>query len=216
MSRADRTNAVHWVYRCFDIEGRLIYVGSTTNVFNRLQQHQNTSWWAPTVAKVNSAVYANGILARAVERVAIRDEIPRWNKAGKWVGRGRWLESDWHDWFTTLLRDGASAQLDNSIRDYESLFGVALPEPIATMYAKVQERATARRREMDHRDAVRARERVATDTRELAELNAELSTLLARQEALARALGIDWDDPDLYDPSVEIDAELTRREQAAS
>jgi predicted GIY-YIG superfamily endonuclease len=108
---ADRTNATHWVYRCFDDSGRLLYVGSTTNLFNRLTAHASTSWWSPTIAKVRATVHPDGLTARAIERRAIRDEIPRWNKTGKWAGRARWTQDDWHDWITVQLRGSGGRPL---------------------------------------------------------------------------------------------------------
>ena len=104
MTRLDRTNAVHHVYRCFDADGRLIYVGSTANLFGRLEQHRATSWWAPQVDRVQASVYLNGVEARAIERKAIREEQPRWNKAGRWPGRHGWTRDQWDDWMFMLIQ----------------------------------------------------------------------------------------------------------------
>jgi len=85
VSRLDRTNSVHHVYRCFDATGRLIYVGSTANLFGRLDQHRKGSWWSPQVAKVSAKVYRDGPTARTEERRIIRNENPRWNVQGRWA-----------------------------------------------------------------------------------------------------------------------------------
>lgn len=105
--RLDRTNATHHVYRCYDVEGRLIYVGSTANLFGRLEQHRASSWWAGQVVQVTAKVYPNGIVGRAVERKAIRDEQPRWNKSGRWPTRHDWSRDQWDDWLTMLLARGS-------------------------------------------------------------------------------------------------------------
>lgn len=155
MSRLDRTNAPHHVYRCFDAEGRLVYVGSTGDLFSRLAQHRATSWWAPTVAKVKAEFYATGVLAREVERRAIRDEVPRWNKAGKWAGRHLWTRQDWLDWMTVLLHgtNGAPRYLPTSvataISTYESLFCEPIPEPFASRIQAVEDAASKRRAQED-------------------------------------------------------------------
>lgn len=201
----------HWVYRCFDEDGRLLYVGCTTNLRNRLEQHRASSWWSPTVAKVTSKVFPDGESGRAAERAAIRDEIPRWNKASKWAGRSKWTRDDWHDWITTLLHDRFSKSLETSVRDYASLFGSPLPDHLQARYdASVadQERKAAAFKELCRQQDA---ERAARDTQELRELNEELRRTLDRQAALARALGIDWDDPDLLDASAAIDSALAER-----
>lgn len=104
MTRLDRTNAVHHVYRCYDETGRLIYVGSSANLFGRLTQHRRTSWWASQVVRVTAKVYPNGTVAREHERQAIRTENPRWNKSGRWETRHVWDRAGWDDWLTLLLR----------------------------------------------------------------------------------------------------------------
>lgn len=216
MSRVDRTNSPHHVYRCFDEAGRLVYIGSTADLQGRLDTHRKTSWWAPTVVKVKATWYPDGTSAREEERRAIRDEVPRWNKSGKWVGRHRWTRDDWHDWITTLLRDGLSAQLENSIRDYASLFGEGLPENLIALVDEVRRDAERSAAERKAENLDRAAAHAARETDELRELNAELLSILTRQEALARALGVDWDDPELLDPESAIDRALAERRGGAS
>lgn len=131
-ARLDRTNAVHHVYRCFDSEGRLIYVGSSADLFGRLRTHRTSSWWAPQVAKVVAKVYANGVLARMAEREAIQVEMPRWNKAGKWQSRNRWTRGDWDDWLTVLLQQARfpTNELYARIRDYHALWNCEPPAAV--------------------------------------------------------------------------------------
>ena len=165
MTRADRTNARHWVYRCFDADGRLIYVGSTTDLFGRLASHRATSWWSPTVAKVTSKVYPNGVEARAIERAIIADEIPRWNKVGKWGSRSRWTEADWIDWITLVIRGSnsgrplnfATNELRRAVADFTALHDKQLPAhlmvTVATLEAADEQRKIRNREEQILRQA---------------------------------------------------------------
>lgn len=214
MTTSTRGIGVHWVYRCFDHDGRLIYVGCTTNLPNRLEQHRTASWWSPTVAKVTSRVYPDGPSGRAAERQAIRDEVPRWNKSGKWAGRSNWAREDWCDWITVLLRDpGASTSLANSIRDYRSLFGEDIPPKLRERVSEYEAAEEARR--LKHQEALEEQQKAWRDreTEELRDLNEHLTRLLERQERLARALGIDYDDPELLDAETAIDEALAKLEK---
>lgn len=135
MTRLDRTHAVHHVYRCYDETGRLLYVGSSANLFGRLTQHRRTSWWAGQVASVTAKVYPNGVVARERERHAIVTEHPRWNKSGRWNTRHAWTKGQWDDWLTMLLARGAfAAEMRRFITEYRKAWGV---EPDATQVAAV-------------------------------------------------------------------------------
>lgn len=73
------------VYRCYDAEGRLIYVGCTGNLEQRLRGHRNSSWWSVQIADVRTTDYPTAIEGRIAEREAIRTEHPRWNTQGRVV-----------------------------------------------------------------------------------------------------------------------------------
>lgn len=198
MPRLDRTNAVHHVYRCFDQSGRLIYVGSTANLFGRLAQHKVTAWWAPTVARVEAKVYPNGVVARDAEREAIRGEVPRWNKAGKWAGRHLWTREDWLDWITLQLHDWtpggiwAPRGLVTAIRDFQTLFGEPLPEPYASRVEALEDagRATRVKRELEDREKaaeVRRQDELgaARERKERIELGAPLDCVCLIESVIA-------------------------------
>lgn len=95
-----------YVYRIFDADERLIYVGSTVNVFNRLESHK-ARWWAHQAARVKAKVYATIDAARAAERAAIASENPRWNVMGS---RRIWTPSDpsqdYLDYITAVTTTG--------------------------------------------------------------------------------------------------------------
>lgn len=172
--RLDRTNNPHWVYRCYDNQGRLVYVGSTADLFGRLDQHRKTSWWAPTVARVTAKVYPDGPTGRVAEREAIRDEVPRWNLSGKWIGRHRWQPEDWHDWMQTLIRGterplaGMSSQLRCSIADYAALFNLGLPPHIEAQVARLERADLERERRSREERAARVADLAKREADELA------------------------------------------------
>lgn len=67
------------VYRCYDMAGVLLYVGSSKDWAKRLKEHANTLW-ADDVAEVRVRFYSSMELARDAERMAIRTEHPQANK----------------------------------------------------------------------------------------------------------------------------------------
>lgn len=71
--------SAHYVYRVYDRDGRLIYVGSTRNLFQRLRMHRYgyTAWWNAQAAKTVVKVFRSGAAARAAERAAIRPSGPQ-------------------------------------------------------------------------------------------------------------------------------------------
>ena len=98
--------SAHYVYRIYDTDRRLIYVGSSGNLAQRLRMHGYgyTTWWAPQAAKVVAKVYRSKVEATSAELLAIRNERPRWNITGKWCTNADWTEAEFHDFVTALLR----------------------------------------------------------------------------------------------------------------
>jgi predicted GIY-YIG superfamily endonuclease len=74
------SRAQHDLYRVYDADGNLLYVGASVDAFTRLDQHRNEHqpWW-PSARTFTVTRYANGWTARYLEAVAIRDEEPIWN-----------------------------------------------------------------------------------------------------------------------------------------
>lgn len=75
------------VYRCFDADGALLYIGVSGDICTRVKQHRSqTSWWHE-VSRVVIRLHPNRTAAFAAEIAAIRAEHPRYNvrhKAG-WI-----------------------------------------------------------------------------------------------------------------------------------
>lgn len=76
-------DAPHFVYRCFDADGRLLYIGCTVDVERRLTAHRRSAAWFPLLASVRLVGPFVGSAARyramrAEERL-IRAERPEFN-----------------------------------------------------------------------------------------------------------------------------------------
>lgn len=70
----------HDVYRVYDKDGILLYVGCTVNVERRIKQHKaEYAGWCRQAATVTVEEYADFATARAVESLAIHEERPVWN-----------------------------------------------------------------------------------------------------------------------------------------
>lgn len=67
------------LYRLFDAEGRLLYVGIAFNPRSRWAGHSSKSWWKD-VAEKRVEWHATRHEALAAERLAIVDELPLYNK----------------------------------------------------------------------------------------------------------------------------------------
>ena len=77
-----KANYTKWrpvVYRVFDANGRLIYIGSTRDLVSRFAQHERLSWWHELIADVTAVAYPEMDAARAAEEVAIQEEQPAFN-----------------------------------------------------------------------------------------------------------------------------------------
>lgn len=71
---------MHAVYRMFDAERHLLYVGRTGNAGQRFGDHSMKRWF-PLVATIELEWFATQAEAVLVERRAIRTEHPRYNIA---------------------------------------------------------------------------------------------------------------------------------------
>jgi hypothetical protein len=68
-----------FLYRHFDKEGRLLYVGISLNALNRLAQHKGVSPWFWKIATVRVDAFPNRDAALVAEREAIQKEKPFYN-----------------------------------------------------------------------------------------------------------------------------------------
>jgi excinuclease UvrABC nuclease subunit len=82
------------VYRLYDDDGHLLYVGCSLNALTRITKHHHKRWFR-RIASVTCEHFTNPDQARRVECAAIANEHPRYNKyigvrmvrgrGGKWV-----------------------------------------------------------------------------------------------------------------------------------
>lgn len=69
------------VYRAYDAEGSLLYVGRTASLAKRLYQHSREASWWREVARIDIDGPLCQVLAEKVERHQIMTLAPRHNKA---------------------------------------------------------------------------------------------------------------------------------------
>lgn len=80
------------VYRAYDADGRLLYVGLTTKAA-RIDQHRVASEWFPLAARIDLQHFATWAEAAQAEAEAIDTEQPLANRAHPIVNRSRTLQS---------------------------------------------------------------------------------------------------------------------------
>lgn len=67
------------VYRHFDVDGNLLYVGCTSNLKARKSQHRAVSKWWPVIDRIETEGPMIQRDALDAERKAIEDERPGYN-----------------------------------------------------------------------------------------------------------------------------------------
>lgn len=71
------------LYRHFDKDGRLLYVGISLDAIVRLRQHVASAEWAGLIATITIERHPSRDEAVAAELKAIRTENPIYNRAGR-------------------------------------------------------------------------------------------------------------------------------------
>lgn len=95
MSNKDHLiNKRHYVYRHFDAEGRVLYVGCSIDVERRFRQHLfESTWWAMKVARTKITVHPTRAEGRRVEKAEIRNLEPLHNSEKYWMDTDSWDEA---------------------------------------------------------------------------------------------------------------------------
>lgn len=83
MSTYPHDDQPHFVYRCYDAAGDLLYIGCTYNPPQRMHSHSLISAWFPEVAQVRLLVFPDRRTGFIKEREAIETERPRFNTPRK-------------------------------------------------------------------------------------------------------------------------------------
>lgn len=71
------------LYRHFDADNQLLYVGISLSAVHRLTEHRNGSPWFRSIGSVTIETFPSRKEALAAEKEAIRNENPLYNVAGK-------------------------------------------------------------------------------------------------------------------------------------
>lgn len=115
----------HFLYRCYDDTGRLIYAGCTVAPIQRMEQHRANSWWFGQVRRIRYTIFPNKEYALYIELRAIQQEHPRWNIRGR--DRSLWGAEDYRDLHHTLTKNGATEERLARVRTEASRrFGIDL------------------------------------------------------------------------------------------
>lgn len=78
VSKVDH-DALTNVYRCFDVDGVLLYVGISVNVIARIGEHRKSKLWWPAVETMTIEHHSTRKRAAIAERDAIQAEHPLHN-----------------------------------------------------------------------------------------------------------------------------------------
>lgn len=86
MNAAQREALPHFVYRLYDADDRLLYIGCTRRFTGRLHDHMREKDWAYEIDHwAISDPYPNQFTARIAEGDAIRREAPIYNVAKRGI-----------------------------------------------------------------------------------------------------------------------------------
>ena len=119
----------HYVYRCYDATGALLYVGCTNNPVARLAQHRKSSWWFERTATTRLLVFPNRLYALDRERQAIAEEMPLCNVKGRWQHRGdHWTADDYMTFRSAVI---------NAIESTHGVYGTNTTKMLADLDAEL-------------------------------------------------------------------------------
>ncbi|WP_168198042.1 GIY-YIG nuclease family protein [Brachybacterium sp. SGAir0954] len=126
----------HFVYRCLDTEGRVIYVGCTKDVAARMKQHGKTGI-AEQTHRLRVTVHPSRDTALEVEREQIALHEPRLNRQIYLMDIASWPEAKLRERLQAELkrrprvhfRGDANSAIRCLRREYARRFGPMTPTP---------------------------------------------------------------------------------------
>lgn len=71
------------LYRCWAVDGHLLYVGCSSSPLIRMKQHESFRSWATAIASVTLEWFPDKRSALTAEKAAIAVELPEWNIHGR-------------------------------------------------------------------------------------------------------------------------------------
>jgi predicted GIY-YIG superfamily endonuclease len=124
----------HYVYRCYDAAGHLLYVGCSMNPKQRLKEHRYyRTWWTDRIARVALEGFSDQAAGLAAEKQAIQTGHPIHNRQFRTTDaqRANWQPEHYVNWLTALLEDPASdrsnpivrREVNRAAEDYLRRFG---------------------------------------------------------------------------------------------
>lgn len=131
-----RLNVPHFVYRCYDEDGDLLYVGCSGDVEKRLAIHAKTASWVADVRNMEVEEFDSRRDALHAESRAIAAEHPYHNIVGRWMRRNEWTEAEFQRWAHMQIRRWPNGydsvqrheQMEATRRAYLQRFGKSLPD----------------------------------------------------------------------------------------
>lgn len=124
------------LYRFFDADGRLLYVGISDNIRSRWGHHRNHKSWWPDVARATVELFDTWGAAAEAEDLAIKTEDPLYNVTGR---PRRIIKTP--DWPAQPIVDDEGqvmTDLQNAAAEYERLTA-----DMADLKGQVMEAATS-------------------------------------------------------------------------
>jgi hypothetical protein len=101
------------LYRAFDADGQLLYIGIADGPFLRLAKHAETAPWAVYARTITLEPYPHRFAAEEAEREAIATEDPVWNITGRPTRRYlQWMAAYPHGHPDDINVDGLLARVD--------------------------------------------------------------------------------------------------------
>lgn len=95
-ARKELAEARHYVYRHYDANGQILYVGCAMDVEARFRQHMyERTWWAQRVARTKVTVHPNRAEGLRVEKAEIRRLEPIHNVEKWWMDTAAWDTETW-------------------------------------------------------------------------------------------------------------------------
>jgi hypothetical protein len=131
----------HYVYRCFDAAGRLLYVGCSINPDDRLKEHRYfRTWWTDRIARIDLEGFPDQAAGLAAEKNAIQIEHPIHNRQFRSTNaqRSSWQPEHYVAWLTAVLEDPCSdrsnpivrREVNRGVEDYFRRFGRNLRQDV--------------------------------------------------------------------------------------
>jgi hypothetical protein len=104
------------LYRHFDKDGKLLYVGISLSPTYRLSQHRDASRWFPRIASIKIEWLPSRDAALDAECDAIKAEDPEFNVVHKLTAREMFLQE---------LADESRAELNRKVVQFDSSYSIA-------------------------------------------------------------------------------------------